>query len=347
MKPIVLKGHSKPIKGLMFNKENDLLFSASTDKQITLWSSQYGERIGTYKHGAAVYSMDIDSESKILISGDSIGSAYVWEASNGELLKKIIVGDVTSVQSINIDRQNECVYIGYSSRRDKETSRINVYKINDLLSARENDKKEINVQPLKQLDLPNKDKLTKTKLCDGGNSVIAASKLGQLYKFDVKDGKLLMQKKVHDDEITDMNLSLGDELLITASKDSKAKVLDPDNFEVLTVLSPENPSRNINACIFSPFIGEEDESKAIYHAFIAGGQESKDVTTTTQKKGGFETLIYDCKYGVELGSFAGHFGPVNSLAITSDGELLATGSEESSVRVHRIMNEEYKNLIKN
>ena len=53
MKPLVLKGHSKPIKDLQFNKDNDLLFSASTDRLTTLWSSEYGERIGTYSHDAS------------------------------------------------------------------------------------------------------------------------------------------------------------------------------------------------------------------------------------------------------------------------------------------------------
>ena len=49
-------------------------------------------------------------------------------------------------------------------------------------------------------------------------------------------------------------------------------------------------------------------------------------------------------FGEELGAIQGHFGPVNSLAISSDGELLASGSEESSIRVHKINNDEYNNL---
>ena len=81
MKPLVLKGHSKPIKDLQFNRDNDLLFSASTDRYITLWSSEYGERIGTYLHDAPVYTMSIDDNSKYLMSGDSTGCVYLWEAS--------------------------------------------------------------------------------------------------------------------------------------------------------------------------------------------------------------------------------------------------------------------------
>ena len=104
---------------------------------------------------------------------------------------------------------------------------------------------------------------------------------------------------------------------------------------------PQSPVSNINACRFSPLISETDEKKVKYHAFIAGGQESRDVTTTTSKKGGFETLIYDCMFGCELRAILGHFGPVYALAnfgpvyalaISSDAELLASGSEESSIK---------------
>jgi translation initiation factor 3 subunit I len=112
----------------------------------------------------------------------------------------------------------------------------------------------------------------------------------------------------------------------------------------MTELFPQNPVRNINACRFNPLISSEDEKVVKYHAFIAGGQESREVTTTASKKGGFETIIYDCMYGEELGAIQGHFGPVNALAVSSDGELLASGSEESSIRVHRMNNDEYNNL---
>lgn len=88
MKPLVLKGHSMPITSLQFNKDNDLLFSASKDRFITLWSSEYGERIGTYSHSAAVYAMNVDDESKYLISSDSTGFVYIWEASSGENIHK-------------------------------------------------------------------------------------------------------------------------------------------------------------------------------------------------------------------------------------------------------------------
>ena len=338
MKPLVLKGHSKPIKDLQFNKDNDLLFSASTDRLITLWSSEYGERIGTYLHDAAVYTMSIDDESKYLMSGDSTGCVYLWEASTGTLVNKLLMPNVPSIRSVNFNYKNDLVSIAYGERIQQSNSIIDIYKFNDLL------KKEKNVKPIKSIIIPNKDKISKTRWCDLGKVIIAASEGGKLYKYEYESGNLLIEKQIHDKIIMDLDISPKEELILTAGKDGKAKVLDPDSFDVMSELFPQNPVRNINACRFSPLISEEDEKKVKYHAFIAGGQESREVTTTTSKKGGFEALIYDCMFGCELGAILGHFGPVNALAISSDAELLASGSEESSVRVHRINNEEYNNL---
>ena len=327
-----------PITGLQFNKDNDLLFSASKDRFITLWSSEYGERIGTYQHSAAVYAMDIDDNSKYLISSDSTGYIYIWEASNGENIHKFTIDKLPLVHSINFNYNNDLISVWYGYRGTNSESKIDIYKFSDLLT------KKKGTEPVKSILIPNKDKISKTRWFDLGKSIIATSEKGVIYKYDYESGKLLLQQKIHDNIIMDMDISPKEELILTASKDGKAKVLNPDTFDIMAELFPQNPVRNINACIFNPLISSDDEKVVKYHAFIAGGQESRDVTTTASKKGGFETLIYDCMFGEELGAILGHFGPVNSLAISSDGELLASGSEESSIRVHRINNDEYNNL---
>ena len=338
MRPLVLKGHTMPITNLQFNKDNDLLFSASKDRYITLWSSEYGERIGTYSHSAAVYAMNIDDNSKYLISSDSTGFVYIWEACNGEIIHKFTIDKIPLISSVYFNYNNDLISIGYGSRASNSDSHIDIYKFNDLLT------KQKNVEPIKKILIPNKDKISKSRWFDLGKSILATSESGMIYKFDFDSEKLLLQKKIHNSVIMDIDISPKEELILTASKDGKAKVLDPDTFEVMSELFPQNPVRNINACRFNPLISSEDEKIVKYHAFIAGGQESREVTTTASKKGGFETLIYDCMFGEELGAILGHFGPVNALAISSDGEILASGSEESSIRVHKINNDEYNNL---
>ena len=340
MRPLILKGHTAPIKDLLFNYDNDLLFSASTDRYVTLWSSEYGERIGTYYHHAAVYTMSITDDSKYLVSGDSVGGIYIWEANNGVLLKKIDLNSSYSVRSIKFNTDDSLLALSYGGRTQISNSGVYIYNLNDILKC--SDTK--NLKPIIDIKSPESDKLTKITWINNNTNIIATSETGNIYNFDVKNGKVILSKKIHSQIIMDLDISKEEELLLTASKDGKSLILDPDTFDIMETLFPDNPTRNINACRFSPFVGCEDEEKAKYHAFIAGGQESREVTTTHAKKGGFECLIYNIIFGTELGAIQGHFGPINALAITSDGELLASGAEESSIRVHRINNDEYNNL---
>lgn len=69
MRPILLKGHERPLTYLKFNAEGDLLFSCAKDNHPTLWYSGDGERIGTYKgHNGTVWTCDVTSDSEKLLT---------------------------------------------------------------------------------------------------------------------------------------------------------------------------------------------------------------------------------------------------------------------------------------
>jgi translation initiation factor 3 subunit I len=66
---------------------------------------------------------------------------------------------------------------------------------------------------------------------------------------------------------------------------------------------------------------------------LVGGQDAADVTTTADAAGGFESHFYHKLYEEEFGNVRGHFGPVNSIAITPDGKAFTTGGEDGFVRM--------------
>lgn len=60
-KPLLLQGHERAITQIKYNREGDLLFSASKDKLPNVWFSINGERLGTYNgHQGAVWCIDVD-----------------------------------------------------------------------------------------------------------------------------------------------------------------------------------------------------------------------------------------------------------------------------------------------
>jgi hypothetical protein len=62
-RPIVLKGHERPITWVQYNREGDLLFTMSKDKRPTVWYADNGERLGSYEgHSGAVWQCDVTRE---------------------------------------------------------------------------------------------------------------------------------------------------------------------------------------------------------------------------------------------------------------------------------------------
>jgi translation initiation factor 3 subunit I len=334
MKPIILQGHSRPIKDIKFNREGDLLFTGSNDRLVTLWNAETGERVGTYSHEAAVNNMAISKDSKTLISGDATGSCYLWELQTGKLLKKITLDVTESIRSVELSYGDEYVSLSISGRMRDSKSQINIYKVSDVLGSSKA------IEPLKSF-VSAKSKFVNTKWLNINKNILGSREDGSLVMIDYTSGDVILEKQLHSATFMDLDVSPREEIILTASKDGKSLVVDPDTFDIIHTFYPKNPERNINTAKISPLFSMDDENEEKYHAFIAGGIESRNVTTSTE--GGFETLIFNVMYGDELGAIPGHFGPVNTLAIGPNGKVFCTGAEDATIRLQKL-EEDYFNL---
>ena len=310
----------------------------SAENTLAQWDSvRAGEFKWIYKNEEA---------ADFVYNSDLVYEVAVLKKHAEKLLKTIPPSSLKnpSIRSVCFSEGESKVLISDSERGNDAHSNVKVYNFDEMLKAKEVKKTDIKIEPELLITAPGDEKITKAKWLNNNKNIILTSESGIIYNYDSSNGKEIMNKKIHDAEITDIDISKYEEILLTASKDGQSKVLDPDNFDVIQTFFPQNPTRNINSCRISPLMSIDDEEEKRYHAFIAGGQESRDVTTTHSNKGGFELLIYDMLFGKELGAIQGHFGPVNALAISSDGILLATGSEESTIRVNQLNTDEYRNL---
>ena len=80
MRPLVLKGHERPITIVRFNYDGDLFFSGSAETKINLWEAFTGERLGSYDTKASVRSLDVDINSENLVACGNDGSLEVFPA---------------------------------------------------------------------------------------------------------------------------------------------------------------------------------------------------------------------------------------------------------------------------
>ncbi|PKI31427.1 hypothetical protein CRG98_048182 [Punica granatum] len=87
MRPILMKGHERPLTFLKYNREGDLLFSCAKDHTPTVWFADNGERLGTYRgHNGAVWCCDISRDSMRLITGSADQTVKLWSVQTGAQL---------------------------------------------------------------------------------------------------------------------------------------------------------------------------------------------------------------------------------------------------------------------
>uniref|UniRef100_A0A7N0ZS04 Serine-threonine kinase receptor-associated protein n=1 Tax=Kalanchoe fedtschenkoi TaxID=63787 RepID=A0A7N0ZS04_KALFE len=84
MRPILMKGHERPLTFLKYNRDGDLLFSCAKDHTPTVWFADNGERLGTYRgHNGAVWCCDVSRDSSRLITGSADQTVKLWSVQTG------------------------------------------------------------------------------------------------------------------------------------------------------------------------------------------------------------------------------------------------------------------------
>ena len=481
MKPLVLQGHSRPIKNIKFSSKGDTIFTASNDRNVIMWKTETGEKINTYIHAAAVTIITLTCDMKYIITGDSTGCLYIWDSETGNNLIKLEQDPMYCIRSVDLTLNDYLIMILYASRMKNSKSFICVYKLQDIINSsnnlgekhEENKKIEVsddffdsidlnkkqnnslkiegnqnlnkkenkNIQNKIQLNTNNqgnnsssnlygskqttfnptvidltssnnklelfkylecKTKETKyvqAKFSSLNKCLLVSREDGFLELINFNNGKLITEYKFHDDIILDFDIDTKRGIILTASRDGYACVINFDTFQVLNKLHPLNPTRNLNACKIinfeNPFYDPESDKiktdmfsvnninnfvnnlfnpnqdkkggsgvinldidslfnstsvvekipqgintkdKEISFSIISGGQDSKLVTTTNQKEGGFDVLIYNSVTGEEMVKFQDHFGPINTIACNQNAKIMASGAEDATIRLYKLEN---------
>lgn len=146
--------------------------------------------------------------------------------------------------------------------------------------------------------------------------IICANEKGELFLYDPDTLECQLSKCVHDDRIVDITFNSDKTLMVTSSRDCTAKLIDPVTFDVLKTYHSNVP---VNGAVISP---------THPHIILGGGQDARDVTTTSASQGKFEAKFHHLVFEENLGFVKGHFGPINALAIHPKGESYISGSED-------------------
>ncbi|KZS92258.1 WD40 repeat-like protein [Sistotremastrum niveocremeum HHB9708] len=315
MRPILLQGHERSLTQIKYNKEGDLLFTASKDLRVNVWYSQNGERLGTYDgHNGSVWSIDVDYESRFFITGSADNTLRLWSVSTG---KELFQWEFpTAVKRVAFSEDGDQI-VCITEQRMGHQGAIRVFEINRSGNGTNQSKEPISMfHPI----------ASKATVCAFGldtSTIITGHESGKVALYDAKTGdEIKGNQRAHSDVVTDLQLSPDRSYFVTSSKDKTARLHDSRTLVVLKTYPTETPLNSAAIAPTRPFV------------LIGGGQEAMNVTTTSARQGKFETRFWHKIFEEELGRVKGHFGPINTLAVHPSGKSYASGGEDGFVRVH-------------
>ncbi|KAF5206239.1 Eukaryotic translation initiation factor 3 subunit i [Thalictrum thalictroides] len=315
MRPILMKGHERPLTFLKYNREGDLLFSCAKDHTPTVWFADNGERLGTYRgHNGAVWCCDVSRDSTRLITGSADQSAKLWNVQTG-----------TQLFSFNFDSPARAVDFGVGDDLAVITtdpfielpSAIHVKRISK-------DPSEQTAKSLLEIRGP-VGRINRAVWGPLNKTIISAGEDAVVRMWDSETGKLIKESEKetgHVKAITSLSKSADGSHFLTGSVDHSARLWDT---RTLTLIKTYVTERPVNAVAISPLLD---------HVVIGGGQHAVDVTTTDRRAGKFEAKFFHKILQEEIGGVKGHFGPINALAFNPDGRSFSSGGEDGYIRLH-------------
>lgn len=315
MRPIVLKGHERPLTQVKYNKEGDLLFSTARDKIVSVWYGHNGERLGTLNgHEGAVMTVDVDPTSTVAVTGSADLTIRLWDVQTGKGL--FVWETAASVKRVEFSVDAK-YFLAVTEEHMGKRGSIFIYKVD--VNGGENQQ----VEPVRVIENPvGESKMTFAAWIYDGKHIVAGHADGSVSKYDSETGEKVLTGKGHEQTVTDLQTSPDKTYFITSSKDKTAKLFIVDSLENIKTYVADAP---MNTASITPV---KD------YVIVGGGQEAKDVTTTGSREGKFHSRFYHKLFEDEIGSVKGHFGPVNTLAVHPRGTSFASGAEDGYIRIH-------------
>jgi len=331
--------HDKPIVEVALSADGRHLFTCSKDYFALCWSlkGQCLNVVSTYGgHKGAVFALDAADGPRGLATGGADGLVLFWQADTSKLRQNSVESPSATLEHGGIVRVLRwCPFDeGDGPRRLASASEKLVSKPPAIcvwrVGARGKPENVVRIDDPKVLP----GKANDLKWGSGGKiKLFSCHDNGYVGVWCADTGSLLKTLKLHTGPIMSLALCSEGASLVTASHDQTSVVVDVSTPSTPTVLTIK-ANRPLNAvCLSGDF--KAGDSGAIA---LAGGKNSRDVTTQKTLEDEFESKIMDPASGeAVVSSYKTHFGPVHrllSLPSHKKGGSYASVSEDGCLKIH-------------
>jgi translation initiation factor 3 subunit I len=297
-----IKCHDRPVTELRFNRDGDLIFTAGKDTVANLLRSD-GSIVGVYdKHEGSIFALAVDEESESLITGSTDQNLILWDVETGRIRSQANIRVIP--RSLDFFKDGvRCLMCN-----DDSMNRVPAVGIFDTRSNKTEASASTPVVP------------TRILLDFTENNIVFSDIEGAITRMDIRKMASVQSEKTHTSRINNLRPSRCRTFFITASSDSQSKIVDFGDLSVQKTFVCEEP---VNcAVIFST------NDKLV----CVGGIEARDVTTT-KGRSSFEANFFDVVTARKIGSYATHFGTINSVDVHPGGRVYCSGGEEGTVSI--------------
>eukprot|EP00486_Rosalina_sp_Unknown_P000430 CAMPEP_0201566104 /NCGR_PEP_ID=MMETSP0190_2-20130828/5653_1 /ASSEMBLY_ACC=CAM_ASM_000263 /TAXON_ID=37353 /ORGANISM="Rosalina sp." /LENGTH=368 /DNA_ID=CAMNT_0047984369 /DNA_START=79 /DNA_END=1185 /DNA_ORIENTATION=- len=331
MRLIILSAHERKMTKVLFNRDDDLVFTAAADNMVCVWDSETGERLGTYEgHTGAIFDCDVDYRTRFLLTGSGDSSVKLWEVSTGKTLQTFKTPvRVSSVQWACGDK----LFLATSPQFLQTQACVHIYK-NPQSQQFEQDQDEKN-EPIKSINIRNDADVSNFSVAKGvwsplNNQIFALCSDNSLRILDVEKGKQIkkltfvnnLQDKMKLDaevgtELTDFEYNKDMCTAVICSRAKYAKMFDVHRWD--KPLVEYKCDRALNTVAIHPKLD----------MVAMGGGKTAQQAALDKRNGKYEALFSHKIFGEEIGKIQTDcFSPLNSMAWNSTGNQLVLGYEQ-------------------
>lgn len=315
----MLKGHERSLTQVKYNREGDLIFSCAKDSVASVWYSMNGERLGTFEgHQGTIWSIDVDQFTEYAVTGSADFSIKLWKVQDGSNV--FTWKTKTPVRRVEFSPSGDKILAVLDGVMGYPGS-VTVYDLKR--DAQTNEIVDIAEEPAYNIMTREGFEIASVAAWSFEDKfIVVGHKDGKVSKYDGSTGEFVDSLELHEQNVSDVQFSPDKTYFITSSRDSNAKLVDVVSFEVLKAYEADCP---LNSACITPLK---------QFVVLGGGQDAKDVTTTSSREGKFEARFYHKIFQDEIGRVKGHFGPLNYVAVSPQGTSYASGGEDGFVRLH-------------
>ena len=335
MKTFIMNSHERPIRMVKFNFDGDLFYSSSDDGKICVWRSENASLLGITSKGQevseSIKGFDVSRDSKLILAAQTTGGIKIYNGYDG------------SIKTIIMKQGWEKVRFCEFSLGDKEfVAVIDIQTLDENIKSEicifntENAIKEENNAECKKIIVGKE--IVQASFSDMNKSLYIAYKEGMMKIYDlIEKNRITVEKNITKGDLISFSFSRDKIFLFVCSKDNNCYMVDPINLDIIKKFSNGN---FFCRCVdISPLYLEKSYPCRRFHILVGGGQDAKDVATTKISAGGFDIKIINYITEEYLAEIRGHTGPVHSLAISPDGKMAISGSEDGTLRLYQFHND--------